>query len=135
MSAARFVVSEDAKTVTDTQTGLTWSRNDVGDGDLEFAEAEAAIAKLNAETFAGQADWRLPTVHELFGLVDLTRTGPAIDVEAFPTCARDWYWTGTPHAWSPSACAWAVGFYLGVAYNFHRGYGCRVRAVRGSSRQ
>ena len=135
MSAGRFVVSEDAKTVTDTQTGLTWSRNDVGDGDLDFAEAEAAIAKLNEENLAGHTDWRLPTVHELFGLVDVTRTGPAIDVEAFPTCARDWYWTGTPHACSPSAYAWAVFFDCGSASGCHRGGDCRVRAVRGSSRQ
>jgi hypothetical protein len=135
MSAGRFVVGEDGLTVTDTQTGLTWSRKDIREGDVDFTEAESAVTELNAQNFAGHSDWRLPTVHELFALVDVTRTGPAIDVEAFPTCARDWYWTGTPYAWSPSACAWAVGFYRGGAGNSHRGYFCRVRAVRGSSRQ
>lgn len=135
MSAGRFVVGEDGLTVTDTQTGLTWSRKDIREGDVDFTEAESAVTELNAQNFAGHADWRLPTVHELFALVDVTRTGPAIDVEAFPTCARDWYWTGTPHAWSPSAFAWAVGFGYGHANLCRRANVCRVRAVRVSSRQ
>ncbi len=142
MTTPRFTPSEDGLTVAEPARDLIWTRDDVGDGRLTFAQAEAAIAKLNAEQFAGVTDWRLPTVEELFLLADRTRFDPAIDTDAFPTCKSDWYWTSTDDASEEkdeesgnSEFAWVVGFSYGYSYYGHRDNGYRVRAVRGASRQ
>jgi hypothetical protein len=116
--------------VVDTRTALMWTAGELGE--ITHADAEAKIAALNAERFLGFDDWRLPTIQELFGLVDHSRRLPAIDTNAFPGCKSDWYWSSTISAWS-SGCAWLVAFYYG-----HVGYGNRnsrafVRAVRGVS--
>jgi hypothetical protein len=135
VTASRFSVSSDQLVVTDTTTGLQWTRDDAVDADVDHSEAEAAIAALNAQAFAGHTDWRLPTVEELFPLADRTRAKPTIDTAAFPTCKSDWYWTATPYAASPAAYAWVVSFYGGYARDSHRDGSGRVRAVRGPARQ
>ena len=112
--------------VTDTRTNLMWSVNDVSDDELDFEDAGKACAALN---LAGFTDWRLPTVEELFLLADRTRTNPAIDTEAFPTCKGDWYRGSTPYA-SDSGCAWLVYFGGGDASIGRHDYEARVRAVR-----
>lgn len=112
--------------VLDTTTGLMWSANDVS-GDVDHDTAEKICADLD---LAGHTDWRLPTIRELFGLVDHARHDPAIDTDAFPSCASDWYWSGCRLAADPG-CAWIVGFTHGHVYYNRRGYvSARVRAVR-----
>jgi hypothetical protein len=126
--------------VLDTSAKLMWDAREIDprdeDGDevdgVPFADAEAHIAKLNAEAFGGFTDWRLPTYHELTGLVDVARCHPAIDVEHFPACKPDYYWTGTPAATSPADYAWLVAFGYGHAHWFYRGTHAFVRAVRPS---
>jgi hypothetical protein len=115
----------------DQRTGLMWTAKDVGTS--TFRDAAVLIAKLNAETFAGFADWRLPTLQELFAIVDHGRTSPAIDTNAFPTCKGDWYWTSIPLTSSPSGYAWLVGFSYGDAYFNGQYLSGRVRAVRSVS--
>ena len=117
--------------VLDDRAGLIWSANDVTKKDVPHKKAEQAVAKLE---LAGFADWRLPTVEELFLLADRTRRQPAIDTAFFPTCRSDWYWTSTPWAGSPADVAWIVGFFYGGAGGYHRDYDGFVRAVRSVSR-
>ncbi len=119
--------ASDWAAVYDAVTGLMWSRDNVTKKSVEHAKAEKACAELE---LAGATDWRLPTVDELFALADRSRHMPAIDVEFFPVCKSDWYWTASPAAWSPSSDAWVVGFYHGYAYSFHRDGVAFVRAVR-----
>lgn len=59
-------------TVTDVNTGLMWSRN-------PGAKKSYAEAVAEAETFnlAGFEDWRLPTVKELYTLIDFRGTDPS----------------------------------------------------------
>lgn len=121
----RFVDHGDG-TVTDSTTGLMWSRDEVPGGEMNHEKALAACAAL---TLAGHGDWRLPTRAELLTLVDDTRHNPALDTAAFPSCKSSWYWAGTLLA-SDSSCAWIVYFHNGYAYHRHRGYGAFVRAVR-----
>ncbi|HET6807222.1 MAG TPA: DUF1566 domain-containing protein [Frateuria sp.] len=113
--------------VIDQRTSLMWTAGELGE--LTYADAEARIAALNAERFLGFDDWRLPTIPELFGLVDHSRTSPAIDTDAFPGAESDWYWSSTTCAWS-SGCAWVVGFDDGYVNSNHRASGAFVRAVR-----
>jgi hypothetical protein len=130
--ASRFDTSVTGLT-TDTTTGLTWSRGYAVPGEITFADAEAAISFINGKSFGGFSDWRLPTVQELFGLVDHTRHSPAIDTDAFESGAYEWVWTSTPYAASSSDGVWIVGFSDGyVDYN-RRGHYAFVRAVRGPS--
>src|SRR5690606_33199269 len=106
MTAPRYTCAEDTLTVTDTTTGLQWTRDDVSVDDVTHAEAEAAVEQLNADAFADHSDWRLPTLQELFALADHGRHAPAIDTAAFPSCKNDWYWTSTPYAASPADRSW-----------------------------
>lgn len=124
-AAAHFTDNGDG-TVTDTRTGLTWSKETLAAGEINHAVAVKACKALR---LAGHTDWRLPTVEELFSLADHSRNSPAIDTDAFPDTKSDWYWTSTRAAWAPS-CAWVVLFDLGGASYFPRNGGAFVRAVR-----
>ena len=124
-ATGRYIDNGDG-TVTDTTTGLMWSRDNFGDGELNHEAAGKACAALR---LAGHADWRLPTRAELLTLVDDTRHDPCIDTAAFPSCRSSWYWTATPAAWSASA-AWLVYFSYGGAYGSRRSSSAFVRAVR-----
>ena len=114
--------------VLDKTTGLIWTRDNVGDEELDWADAKKACAKLEL----GGRSWRLPTVQELLTLVNYERTEPAIDVEAFPSCKSACYWTSTPYASSPSGYAWCVNFDDGGSGWLDQGSEFFVRAVRAS---
>jgi hypothetical protein len=124
-NTARFIDNNDG-TVTDNTTGLMWSKDNVGNGELNHAAATKACADLK---LAGHSNWRLPTRAELLTLVDDTRHQPAIDVGAFPSCKSGWYWSSTAAARN-AACAWLVNFDGGYAGSGSRGYKAFVRAVR-----
>ena len=117
----RFI---DHSVVTDTQTGLVWTKTTIATG-ATHEEAEQAVAALGE-------GWRLPTAEELSTLIDRTRHEPAIDTDVFPDTKCDWYWTSTPCAWNPDAAVWVVGFYLGGVGDSPRSLGGCVRAVRAS---
>jgi hypothetical protein len=82
---ASYTLSADGLTVRDAVTGLTWQRSPDTDGDgvltrrdkLTLAQAQALPAKLNAAKFGGFADWRLPSIKELYSLFDARGTDPS----------------------------------------------------------
>lgn len=84
-SQADYTVSADKKTVHDNVTGLTWQRSPDTSGDgaithddkLTLAQAEALPGKLNAAGFGGYRDWRLPTIKELYSLIDFNGVEPS----------------------------------------------------------
>ena len=79
-----YAISGDGLTVYDNNTGLTWQQSpdtdDDGDIDihdkLTWTEAQAYPATLNAESFGGYSDWRLPTIKEVYSLIDFRGTDP-----------------------------------------------------------
>jgi len=90
---ASYTLSADALTVRDNNTGLTWQRSPHAEGaaapawrdKLTLAQAQALPAKLNAAKFGGFDDWRLPSIKELYSLMDARGTdpsGPATDTSA-----------------------------------------------------
>jgi hypothetical protein len=80
-----YTLSADGLTVHDKVTGLTWTQSpDLnGDGDIDvddkltFAEAQAYADTLNAANYGGYSDWRLPTIKELYSLMDFSGTDPS----------------------------------------------------------
>jgi len=88
-SPTQYSCSSD--TVLDQVTGLTWQRNPPDQAYL-WAEAVDYCSGLGLE---GPLAWRMPTRIELLSIVDLTRAGPAINIEAFPEMKSEKYWAHT----------------------------------------
>ena len=127
MSADRYIDNGD-NTVTDERTGLMWEQ---AGSDTRY-NYNAAMARCCDLTLAGHTDWRLPTIQELFSIVDFERRRPAID-PVFTTVA-DFYWSATTYATNPFD-AWGVDFSNGLVYDdfFVEGGNFYVRAVRAGS--
>jgi len=133
-------------TVTDLNTGLMWEVKEAGgtpgnclavlhgvSATCTWVEATGVwIAAVNAEALAGYADWRIPNVKELHGLVDYGMSSPAID-PAFPglTAFFPGYWSSTSSFDAPDL-AWSVSFSAGtVGVGGKDAFPINVRAVRG----
>jgi|GEM_PF-1062186 len=66
------------QTVTDTLTGLIWSKDgNPGSETRNWQQALDYIKKLNAESYLGHSDWRLPNQVELKSLVNMGETNAA----------------------------------------------------------
>ncbi|MFC1452591.1 DUF1566 domain-containing protein [Verrucomicrobiota bacterium] len=82
-----YTLSGDGLTVYDNNTGLTWqqSPDTNGDGNLDAAdkktwnELQAYPATLNAAGFGGYSDWRLPSIKDLYSLIDFRGTDPMVE--------------------------------------------------------
>lgn len=80
-----YTISSDELTALDDNTGLTWQRSadTDSDGDIDAAdkmswtELQAYPAALNAAQFGGYDDWRLPTIKELYSLMDFRGVDPS----------------------------------------------------------
>jgi hypothetical protein len=81
-----FTVSADGLTVRDDVTGLTWQKSPDTNGDgvldsadkLTYVEALARPSALNAAHLGGFDDWRVPTIKELYSLIDFRGTDPMV---------------------------------------------------------
>ena len=66
----RFVDNGDG-TITDRKTNLVWMKDDsyiIYQRFLIFSIAKKFVVKMNAESFAGYSDWRIPTKEEAHSL-------------------------------------------------------------------
>ncbi|HYB99751.1 MAG TPA: DUF1566 domain-containing protein [Candidatus Limnocylindrales bacterium] len=137
-------------TVTDRVTGLTWEKLDYSDGvhDVDSygdwaTMVSAKITQLNASSFAGHSDWRVPNRRELESLVRVGIHAPAIQPEFNNGCttgclntscsctASAAYWSSTAYAGDPSH-RWIVDFGSGVVTHVDKHSALyRLRAVRG----
>lgn len=71
-------------TILDVNTALTWTRSHdwnfdgVLDADDKMSQAEAVAfaATLNAQNYGGHSDWRLPSIKELYSLMNFNGTDP-----------------------------------------------------------
>lgn len=131
---SRFIDNGDG-TVSDPETGLMWVKNPHTDLPKAFKDGmpwKDAIEACKNLDFASHKDWRLPTIQELFSIIDYTKAAgedPAIDTAVFPDTKRNWYWSITPTSWS-SAFAWYVHFSSGDVSNHVKDYRGYVRPVR-----
>ena len=70
-----YTTSGDGLTVYDNNTGLTWQQGLV-DSKMTFSEAQAYVTTLNNQSFGGYSDWRLPSIKELYSLIDFRGIDP-----------------------------------------------------------
>src|SRR5439155_8249501 len=123
-------------TITDNNTKLVWEKKSA-DGSIHdvntaysWAGAFAThIAALNAESFGGHGDWRLPNVRELQSIADYGHFGPAVSSAFNSACvsgatvltgsctAAVQYWASTSSASNPTF-GWAVIFSDGLVGEF-----------------
>jgi hypothetical protein len=117
-------------TVTEETTGLIF-QDSYGANEDTTISWEAALAYCETLSLAASTDWRLPSVRELFNMVDLSAHDPAIS-NAFTTGRSSPYWTSTTFDLDFTA-AWYVNLLNGTLnsqtkttsiYNY-------VRCVRG----
>ncbi len=159
-------------TTTDLNTGLTWenkaynddSINDVGTRYVYQDAFDVHIATLNATSFGGHDDWRMPTPHELLSLINFKNPGeyksyPAFDFNCSFTCNEplcptpEWdavnsncafadasgphgYWTSitNPEDQDEAIVVETDGFILELEEGKNSGGGHSVMAVRGGRR-
>ncbi len=97
------------------------------------AYRNAINALVGPARLCGASDWRLPTSHELSGLVHAgLSVGPLIDATWFPNTAAPGYWSGENNA-GDATRAWNLNILAGVVSAFPKEFneGLLVRLVRG----
>ena len=99
---APFFINNGNGTVTDTITGLMWQKTDGGAMSIE----NAAIY-CDTLTLAGYTDWRLPTAHEAFSILNHQHSNPALDPAVFTTTTAQYWWTSNRQA-NDSAVVWVT---------------------------
>ena len=67
-------------TITDRTTGLMWEKSGSQNA-MTYEKARNYINELNRKKFAGHAGWRLPTVEELWSLMEKTRMNGLLHID------------------------------------------------------
>lgn len=76
-------------TITDNVTGLMWQQ-DPGEK-LDWCEAATGLDEFNEDALGGYSDWRIPTIKELYSLVEFSGyTGTSSDTSN-PYCDTDFF--------------------------------------------
>jgi hypothetical protein len=122
-------------TATHMATGLMWQRCAKGQswagGTCTGAAATYTWDQANAlkDAFAGQSDWRLPTIAELESLVNFSAAGPSINGVVFPATEATAFWSSVPYVFN-SGDAWYTDFSEGIVDTNSKSFNYQVRLVR-----
>ena len=88
------------------------------------------IQALNAQSFGGFSDWRLPSVKELSSLANRGVFSPPIDTAWFPKTVLSAYWSSTTYGSYASAALYVCFSFVGSVHGLSKSYSYYVRAVR-----
>lgn len=121
MPSDRFIEHDDG-TVTDTLSGLMWTRCAVGQqwtadgcaGDAArfgWDALESAAEKANSDGSLFFNDWRVPSLRSLAMLIERQCQNPRTNVAIFPGTPVDFFWTSTLRPGDESSgAAYALSF-------------------------
>ena len=124
----RFAANSD-QTVTDTLTGLVWSRDaDPANAYKTWQQALDYIKTLNSQSYLGHNDWRLPNINELTSLFNRGQSSPDmwLNEQGFSSVQLDVYWSGS----NGGPNAWVVMMYYGNVYKNDKANSQHVWPVR-----
>ena len=111
----------------DDKTGLIWQDNkEVAENNLSYDEAKKYCQDLKVDGFT---DWRLPTVREVYTIVNLTRNRPALK-NGFEIRDDGRYWTSTLFVKNPEKEAWYISMSYGEAEPYSKSRIFHARCVR-----
>ncbi|GLQ96433.1 DUF1566 domain-containing protein [Dyella mobilis] len=109
--------------------GLYESVNAPGfDQRMNDADTDAAVAKLNADSYLGITTWRRPEPWESLTQVKYVDEDVMADRDFYPDMQGAYYWTGQTVPWSTSF-VFAVYFDGGSVYDLTRYYRAFCRPV------
>ncbi len=115
--SARFTANQSL--ITDQKSGLVWQRCSEGQTwQQNKCQGKAKLFTLaQAHRYIDERrGWRLPTIKELAGIVELHCAHPAINLGLFPNTANQHYWSATQFATDPTM-HWQVQFATGDSQN------------------
>lgn len=123
---------EKNEVVSDTQTGLMWTKNaSLSDFPVTFNEALSFIKELNHSKLFGYSDWKLPNRKELFSLMSHEAVNPSLTFShPFINVFTGYYWTSTSCARLPNQ-AWYIHLggarvFKGMKYNSYMVWPVRI---------
>jgi serine/threonine protein kinase len=96
-------------TISDRATGLMWEKSG-SQNYMTYEEAEEYVKELNQKMFEGHNDWRLPTVDELWSLMEKEKQSSGFYIDPIfdvPNVKYYWCWSADKRS---SGSAWLVGF-------------------------
>lgn len=124
------------ETVTDTLTGLMWSKDANAPGPNICNPAVIKnwqggldhVACLNTNSYLGHSDWRLPNRKELLSLINRGQANSAtwLSSQGFSNVTTNYYHTSTAHY-----LPWSVLLYFGNAYPTSKASNYKIWPVRG----
>ncbi len=122
---------ESDKLIEDSLTGLVWQHDYAANLDWQ-----SAIDHCKDSTYANQSDWRLPTYHEIAGIVDYSRYFPVVDTDLFPigTLPGMPMWTSSVHV-NGSSESWRIALASGALQARDQAEKMYVRCVRQNKNQ
>ncbi len=114
---------DDKGVVTDTTTGLQW-QDYYDDGFVRQGDWDTATRYCDSLNSEGAIEWRLPTVNELYSIVDFNKSSPAVN-SIFQMQGDYKYWTSTKN--SPGG---AMSINLGYAGLVSGSFRSEIRFIR-----
>jgi len=108
--------------------GQTW-RNGKCEGEAQFKTWNQSIELANTATLYNYQDWRLPTIHELSSITELSCQNPAINLQLFPDTPSVSFWAGTEFI-NDRNLAWQVFFGSGENHTAKKSTTAAIRLVR-----
>ena len=94
-----------------------------------YCHIEQFAERVNRVGLCGHQNWRVPTRHELTGLVHFGRFQPSIDTDYFPHTRSTFYWATNPMV-GRTLEAWAINFEFGGTSPLRKTDPRPVRLVR-----
>ena len=106
--SSRYAIAgpDDAQTVLDTKSGLMWMRKDYRNIEGRFAfnwdDATAWPSKINAQSYGGYSDWRVPTITQ-YRTINNSKSDRMIYATIFAKTEAEDYWSSnTPGPYTAS---------------------------------